>query len=421
MVYILLTCIKIGRNCGLFRLIIKYAVNCEGALIKLSSILLILLMPLSGFTTALEDENPLKVLLTQKKRSECSDLVYNAQLLIPGLYKRNQIDSINIIIDFVDSTCSSNYFPELRTLIEVDHGLLNEDWCDQAVIESILLYHSWPTMIIHTGYFNYRRGGSLEFGFQSEEYRTFIAKLATRLAREVDTGTMAELLCLYYSGQTGQIILNLHDSVYGGYCIQSIYEARIQYLLKENFRSRGHIGILSGIWSPTGNNRVLGNKASIGFQAGIRPNRFGVDFVMQLRFLKAKEEYEVYDEGQLRKTDHFFGGLIGIDMSYELIRFKRFSLDFQTGLGWDGFDAIDQKDNSKTISSLGLSVGVKPRIFVDKQKTKYVGILVRYSKVNYYTNGGTDLSGNTISFNIVVGLLKNGYANDRLKALRYFD
>lgn len=185
----------------------------------------------------------------------------------------------------------------------------------------------------------------------------------------------------------------------------------------------GHWALGSGVWSPQSAAGLLGNKMEITGRAGYRQRGFLIDLVGTLRFLDADAPYWVRADNAIRSTEYFFGGYFGLESGYECIRLNRFALDLHGGIGVDGFDCFGSDDNKpqKSINSANLNVGVTPRIFVNKYKTRYLGLQIKYNWLKYGTNGGSDLSGNAISVNLVYGDIGNSYAVNQLKELLYYE
>lgn len=108
-------------------------------------------------------------------------------------------------------------------------------------------------------------------------------------------------------------------------------------------------------------------------------------------------------DGEFVSTDYFLGAQILLLASRRIIRSGSYEAELQVGLGIDGFDAIDSKESPKTIISLGNSIGVTQYFFAPSDFA-HVALQTQFSFVSYDTGGGTDLSGNTISINLIFGL-----------------
>lgn len=163
------------------------------------------------------------------------------------------------------------------------------------------------------------------------------------------------------------------------------------------------IGFLTGLWIPNGNTATLGNKFQIGIFMGGRVHGWGADLQVAFRLGRASSHYMVSYDGEFVSTDYFLGAQILLLASRRIIRSGSYEAELQVGLGIDGFDAIDSKESPKTIISLGNSIGVTQYFFAPSDFA-HVALQTQFSFVSYDTGGGTDLSGNTISINLIFGL-----------------
>jgi len=59
------------------------------------------------------------------------------------------------------------------------------------------------------------------------------------------------------------------------------------------------------------------------------------------------------------------------------------------------------------------------RFFYNKKQTQFFGLQVRHNFVSY-DGGGSDLSGNTLSLNLIYGIMINQNVVSRLDRLKYF-
>jgi hypothetical protein len=96
-------------------------------------------------------------------------------------------------------------------------------------------------------------------------------------------------------------------------------------------------------------------------------------------------------------------------------------IDLLGGIGLDGMDVLnigkpeDPNRITKSLNSLNLNLGIGFRHYF--QNRTYWGIEARYNFVNFKNTGGTDLTGNTISIRLNIGLSRNYYADRRLMFL----
>ena len=100
---------------------------------------------------------------------------------------------------------------------------------------------------------------------------------------------------------------------------------------------------------------------------------------------------------------------------------KKHELDLIGGIGYDGFDAItDMKTKysdkaSVTLNTLNLNLGLGYRFYISS--TTYIGLQGKYNFVNFLNHNGTNLSGNTMEFYILIGNSGNNYKEMHLRML----
>lgn len=169
----------------------------------------------------------------------------------------------------------------------------------------------------------------------------------------------------------------------------------------------GHGGFLLGTWIPQGNLEIVGVHPFFGFRGGINYKRLMADATIGFKFGKSPNAYQVYKNGSIWDTEHFFGGYIGLDVGFEIFRIKNRSFSFIGGAAFDGFDALRVDDpNSdtdiiKTLNTLNLNIGVGYKYHIDQWN--YIGLDFKYNMVNYKNDMGTDLSGNALTINLLYG------------------
>ena len=111
-------------------------------------------------------------------------------------------------------------------------------------------------------------------------------------------------------------------------------------------------------------------------------------------------------------TDYYFGGYIGLDYNYYLVSKKRYDIGLLAGMGWDGFDFAPQPydyyyyypyyTSHVTIGSFNANAGLRFNYYFTH--SFYVGLQGRYNLIDYYTRGGSDLSGNAFSIDLIFGM-----------------
>ncbi len=378
---------------------------------------------LTPSTSHAQEDSVLLQLLTQAKPSECPTYIMNAKRLIPGYYEGARRDSIDVLLAFLDEKCCglSPEFRILQDLLTIEEGSADGLMCREAV-QSVLFGH-WGGGGFSSGSYSPWRGGFLaNCEPDGVGYDLFVQGLTEELLTKTDSLSLDHLYCRHLIGETDYVLSRLRRGDFVSTCLGDAYQREIEEVQRDLIgQYRLHWAFSLGIWMPKGASHTLGNKAAIGCEVGAHLRRLILQATLAFRFLSANNRYEVMHDGELHSTDHFFGGYLGAEVGLEAIRVGRFGLDLFTGLGYDGWDAIDEGDVVKGIGSLNVNLGGTARVFVNKTRSRYLGLQARYNMVKYGTGGGTDMSGNTISLHLVFGELFNTAVIDRAKHLHYYD
>ncbi|MCB2230025.1 hypothetical protein KQH82_04860 [bacterium] len=381
-----------------------------------------LILCLAAVSVSAQSQTDLKALLSPPRPDSCRDYIRNAHQLIPPWYDQGKLDSVRLVIEFVEQECETSSFDRLKTLLAIESGEFETDLCDSALIDHVLhgYYHrsgrspDWLTLLIW--------GERIPLS-DTTAYSRLVDSLTARLIRETDSTSAAYVVLMDFTGDYDYIRKRLHRGAYPGTCLQEAYNREIAYWLERRYRGRIHLAALTGIWMPQHAASVLGNKAELGFKIGWRGERLGTEGTVIFRFLDAKREYVVRQDGKEDRGRSFFGGYVGADLAYEAIRSETYALALIGGIGLDGFghgSSKDDDDNTSGVNSLNLNIGAEYRLACNRTRTRYVGVQGRYNVVNYATGGRTDLSGNAVSLELIYGGLGNT-ASSRLDRLKYYD
>jgi hypothetical protein len=353
-----------------------------------------------------------------KKHLDCSDIIYNSTFLIPEHLEKNNSDTITAILNYWENRCGiSEPLLRLKILFAINADTLNENIYERTPLLNYLVSYRERIKIQNNGIEEYR--------FYNENlvinntFDNFTKELALKLQRKNSHSDLDNFFLDYYSNNFDKIFLRLQDT--------SLADSKLgrTYLHEANrFVNipEGHFSVYSGVWIPNGNLSIIGNHPIIGFQGGVK-NKKGImiDATLEFRFGNSPNTYFVKKNDSLYSTTHFFGGFIGVELGYELMRYKLHELDILGGCGWDGFDALeigktnDPNRVTKSINALNLNLGVGYRKYL-KNKS-YVGIEMRYNVIDYQNRSGTDLTGNTVTVRLKFGTSRNLYRDNTLMRL----
>jgi len=343
---------------------------------------------------------------------DCPAYQVKAVQRVEDFYNAGKRDSLRLVVDFMMRHCPSYGFAKLDTLLAVETGETFDDWCDTLLVAGMPL-----DVFEHGGLYAFP---GVQLDYQAiVAFGGFLMGFAEHLLPNVRHGSMAEVIVKVYLGEIDDVWLALRRGEYDGSCLQDYYNAHVAGIFKSRYNFRTHVAGNLGIWTPLSSHNVLHTKLEFGAQVGLRSNRFGVDMTGLLRVLKEPSQYQVIRNGALENTSHFVGGLVGIDLTYEAVRFYRSSFEVFVGAAYDGFQAIRDGSNGKSINSFNGNVGGSFRFFYNKKQTQFFGLQVRHNFVSY-DGGGSDLSGNTLSLNLIYGIMINPDVVSRLDRLKYF-
>ncbi len=372
------------------------------------------------FAAALLAQEPIELDKLMTRRSlNCNDIYFNCSLLIPRYFSEQRYDSVAVLLDYWEQRCGLNQaLLKTKLLVAIHQGEFNESLYDDQIIES-LLYEQFYLRTVESIRAAPRRAHLPLFDFPGdEEFNAFTGTLARNILLEKNTRGLTHYFAEAYAGNVDSLFLKLEAPAFANTRLREYYGRKLANTLQ---MGEGHLSVWAGYWSPRGANRILGNHPLLGFQLGLKNDGWLYGFAVQFSFLNARQSYTVRHEGELVATKHFFGGFIGLEGGKELWRSQRSEIDALAGIGWDGFDALTSKKNetAKTINSLNLNLGLGVRRFLKPYESGYIGVEGRYNFVNYASNGGSDLSGNTITLRVVYGWLGNARKNSRLRAFGY--
>lgn len=367
-------------------------------------------------------QDPMREFLSQEKYYGCVEYSYNATLAIPRLYEEGKIDSIYMVLDFVEKECQpSSFTRRTRILLKMEEGNFSEKLYDSAILNDFLIYRQAMNSIDKYGY--EKSWFTSDHPEANRRFDEFCTGLAGRMHEKYPPGTLEHLLSGFYMGDFPYFFRELKSDSYAGTDLRAYYLEFLGYLEEKYKNQGGHLAALVGFWRPLGANGVLGNKPELGFSAGAKWGRRQYDITLLFRFTSAKERYAYRDGNRLDTTNHFFGGYIGLDLGYELFTIGKQQFEIVGGAGYDGFDTRNSNDDQKghSIGSLNLNIGFRHKLYVSRYHDYYIGFHGRYNLVKYGTDGGSDLSGNTLSIQLIFGRVSSTTFRQYADGLGYYD
>lgn len=339
-----------------------------------------------------------------KSHPNCQTMLMNAMDILPRLYREKSFDSLQKAVEIWERSCAD--MPEIkitRILLDIEEETFILPVDDNGAIINLLNNYatSFPSPSKMQNFNSYSDSKSSFYRFSSVWAKLLLEN------KKLDKNE--KFICKVLKGEIKNPEKEIQQNV-------EMYP-EFAVLADKNFRAkrkeaRFNLAVSTGVWLPTGNLTTIGVHPSFGLHAGIRSMRHEVDFTMQIRYLHSANPYAVKIEGQMDSTDYYFGGYIGIDYTYFLVSKKRYEIGLIAGMGWDGFDFAPQPydydyyypyyTSHVTIGTFNLNAGLRFNYYFTH--SFYVGLLGRYNGIDYSTHGGTDLTGNAFSIDLIFGI-----------------
>jgi len=243
----------------------------------------------------------------------------------------------------------------------------------------------------------------------------FIQAWARRLMVSWAAGSTELFICQVMAGEirypTSDLIRNK-----GSYTELNNFRLNLEsyYDRSYSIRREGRlftVGLTAGIWSPTRNLQTLGTHPSIGMFFGGRHKMNEYDIVMAFRFLHPTPRGYTFVRGDTAYNTHYYdGGYIGLDYTRYIFHTGRLELGLTSAAGYDWFDVIDGFKDDYSIAhlepfnegSFDFSNGFRVKYY--SRRGTFVGLAAKYHLIHYSNEGGTDLSGNAFTIDLVWGI-----------------
>jgi hypothetical protein len=349
-----------------------------------------------------QTDNEIETLFTARI-PDCLDISYNCMVLIPGYYYLDHVDSALMISDYWYRKCKDDELAfGTKILFDILNKNFNEDFYSDDIINYLLWFkdlkkYNSESEFTLARFFYYSSPGYYEVKKDYLEFTNTLAHDALLTA----PGKTDSILAYFYNDGTDTAFTILQSKYYEDTKIRYYYDSTVTSILNESYL---YGGLLTGIWMPYGNNEILGKKPEIGFFLGLKKNHLFGDIKLIFRFLSTPNSYVVMHNNNLVETSHFFGGFIGAEFGYSFVDITKLQLNLLSGFGYDGFTAISSEDgkNSKSIDSFNFNLGLGFSIPLNRYWRPSLSFEIRYNWVNYSTNGGSDLSGDGITFRMIL-------------------
>lgn len=336
-----------------------------------------------------------------KSYPTCNDVYMNALNVLPKLYRRNVFDSMYIALDIWKEACGD--IPEIKyttLLLSIDQATFKDSVLDSSIIDLLVNYSN--------SYHFIQRNRGIYYEREKSFYK-FSSGWASLIIKSKMLNENERLICKVFTDEINDPVFEIKTNPEKYLLFTKLVKQDEEAQRKQ---PRSNTTLMTGIWMPTGKLKLLGSHPSAGFQFGLRKGRNQTDFTVHLRFLKSASTFLVNRNNTLYESDAYFGGYIGLDYTYFLTSSGQIEFGLMGGLGYDGFDLFKSNNNYQylrplSIGSLNLNGGLKFNFFVSS--AFYFGLQGRYNWINYNNKGGTDMSGNAFSIDLIFGKYRMGY------------
>lgn len=340
--------------------------------------------------------------LIERQGITCQEIAYSTTQLLPIYHRDNQPDTIYAMLAFWQDNCGG---PEpmvrFRILYQIETNTFSDDWYPDNILNLLDDYRGMVTTNQNQPY--YYDYFLTEYVPVHPDFSAFTTNLASHLKRYRDLRPVESFFLDFYAQNFDAAMKSLDAGDLNGTRIDSLYRDKLERLKKAK---HPYFGLYAGSWRPNGKLSVLGNHMQVGFLSGSVKNHVVTNFNFMIGFLNPKEEYYVVVDNVLYDTQSYLSIHAGFDIGFEMIRTQSAALVPTVGLGVEGFEAFSMNDQetyglSKFIGSLNFNAGLEYRIILED--TGFLGLQAKYHFINYKNKGGTDLSGNTATFGLVLG------------------
>lgn len=353
---------------------------------------------------------------------DCADVALNAPHLIKGLLEQNKMDSSYRFLAYWKSKCGDNEpIFRINILLALVERNFNDTLLNSNSVEHLHNYKMRRELIRSANYtaFDYYKT-YFNFIQPGGEFDQLTQQIADDVKNTYPENSVERLLASCYADEDQSFFSSLQSDVYKGTVLQNRYNTEVDKYL--NYLEL-HVGFLAGIWIPTGDITQLGNHPDMGFQCGYKKKRWNYDLTVTLKWGDTPKPYwanRPLTTGTRELTSEFFGGYIGFDVGWDLLRDKQHEFQLLAGVGYDGFDVFKQADPNdpvESVSSYNFNFGIAYRYYFENDI--YVGLRGKYNIVDYTLTDVIDFTGNPVTVHLAIGGLTNIFRRNALKELDY--
>jgi len=337
---------------------------------------------------------------------DCEDIARSATSMIPDYYQAADTDTLQAILRYWEESCGITE-PMMRFTIlwQIETNTFSEDWLPEHLPAMLLDYREATESDTDThDYFHF---GEWEYHTIDEDYRRFTSSMAERLQAYEDLSPVESFFVNFYGHNFERAMGWLEDGTLAGTRVDSLYAEHIEATREVRPAGYTHGGFYFGFWNPSGNLDVLGVHPQVGMSVDVIRGRALYGLQLRLGFGDASRPYTTEIGGSYVSTNNFLQLTAGLQLGIDLLNSASHSLFMTGGLAYDAIDPTSTADREAgrtgDLQTLNLNAGITLHRRFDRGNL--FSIMVNYHIVNYDNPGGTDLSGNVLTFGIAYGIM----------------
>lgn len=344
-----------------------------------------------------------------KRKPDCYEMRRNAIELLPKYHKRQQIDSVEAVLDYWEERCST---PEellrFKVLLSIEQGTSYVDTVVQrnGTIQYLLSYKNFASSVYSDD--EYKRGQYLMNGYESFKFTDYTLDWARSLLREKsDLTTREEFFLRHYSHEFDGTFSMLRGEAFSNTTLEKGYHDLIESS-QINTWFRGELSL--GGWFPTENLAILGNHLGFGISGGVQHKRWHAMVSIKGNFGDSRKTRNVSYKDSIYVSDKFSHVSATIDIGYALINKSQHSFELLGSGGYNGITILEvanpvDADNPKSVERSGLLLSAGLGYRYNFKSGAYIGLSSKFNFTKFSNLPGSDLSGNFLSIRLSLGLI----------------
>lgn len=352
--------------------------------------------------------------LMTRQQPNCHDLWRNGSDLLPKFHSKQQVDSVNAVIEFWEERCGE---PEallrfkVLLAIEQQSSFIDSVIEQQGMLQRLMDYKSFARYAFSeetTTVADYR----LQEYNESIRFTEYTVQWAKRmLNKRTDLSTRELFFLRIYSHDFDDTFTMLKQETFNGTAIQQQYNHLVSAARVTTW-FRGKVSL--GGWFPSENLSILGDHVGFGIGGGVQHKRWHGMVSIGVNFGNSPQAREVYYEDSLYVSDVYNHVSLSLDLGYTLYSKDRHNFELLGGVGYNGVKILEvanpiDADNPESIyrNALLLNAGLGYRY--DFPTGTYLGLSAKYNFTHFDNRPGADLTGNFLTIHVALGLISQDH------------